>query len=76
MPTREGWHGERGERHLGPSHEKQQDGRGALLSHHEIGSYAGMKPLGSLQVIDRDSDRLVDCGPKTCPQSNQSSASH
>jgi hypothetical protein len=35
------------------------------------GSYAEpyrMKPLGSLQVIDRETDGLVECGPKTCPK--------
>jgi hypothetical protein len=35
------------------------------------GTYAEpyrLKPFGSLQVVDRQTGDLVDCGPKTCPK--------
>eukprot|EP00804_Cyclotella_cryptica_P020261 CCRYP_015874-RB/>CCRYP_015874-RB protein AED:0.14 eAED:0.15 QI:553/0.71/0.62/1/0.85/0.75/8/0/1009 len=35
------------------------------------GTYAEpyrLKPLGSLVVVDRETDQLVECGPKTCPK--------
>lgn len=43
------------------------------------GSYAEpyrLKPFGSLQVIDRDTGDMVDCGPKTCPKGEKIEASN
>ncbi|KAL7516874.1 hypothetical protein ACHAWX_002366, partial [Stephanocyclus meneghinianus] len=42
------------------------------------GTYAEpyrLKPLGSLVVVDRATDQLVDCGPKTCPKGEKIKAS-
>lgn len=42
------------------------------------GSYAEpyrLKPFGSLEVVDRDSGDVVECGPKTCPKGEKIKAS-
>jgi hypothetical protein len=42
------------------------------------GTYAEpyrLKPFGSLEITDRDSDVLVECGPKTCPKGEKIKAS-
>jgi serine/threonine protein kinase/ABC-type glycerol-3-phosphate transport system substrate-binding protein len=42
------------------------------------GSYAEpyrLRPFGSLQVVDRETDEFVDCGPETCPKGEKIKAS-
>lgn len=42
------------------------------------GTYAEpyrLKPFGSLEVVDRETDDLVECDPKTCPKGEKIKAS-
>jgi len=65
---------------LGPFGPVLRDDNGAKLWQPTMkdGSYAEpyhLRPMGSLEVVDRETDALVTCGPKSCPKGEMIKAS-